>query len=188
MRALIGVLLVGCGGCFSYVRLDPSAPAPKRSTDVVARLVAPTDFPAGQVTVHGVIEVAGLLAYGDGDSLVIAARHVSAADGDSYAGYGGLITILRPNVATLEAKRASAWKTGIALGTGGAQVCPNQPVAIHRMQREPVRVDQEAENDAHPYQAGEQCRDLEISCAVQDLQQPGRIVPSPRQCARRVTR
>ncbi|PYO38734.1 MAG: hypothetical protein DMD29_12195 [Gemmatimonadetes bacterium] len=120
MRALIGMLLVACGGCFSYVSLDPSAPAPRRSTDVVARLVAPTDFPAGQVTVHGVIEVAGLLAYGDGDSLVIAARHVSAANGDSYAGYGGLITILRPNVATLEEKRASAWKTGIALGAGGA--------------------------------------------------------------------
>src|SRR2546427_12464841 len=108
MRALIGMLLVACGGCFSYVSLDPSAPAPKRSTDVVARLVAPTDFPAGQVTVHGVIEGAGLLAYGDGDSLVIAARHGSAANGDSYGGYGGLITILPPNGATPAGKRASA--------------------------------------------------------------------------------
>jgi len=122
MRAVTAVLLVRCGGCFSYVSLDPSAPAPKRSTEVIARLVAATDFPAGPVTVHGVIEVAGLLAYGDGDSLVIAARHVSAADGETYAGYGGLITILRPNVATLEGKRVSPWKTGMALGAGGAVI------------------------------------------------------------------
>src|SRR2546426_11598185 len=94
MRALIGMLLVACGGCFSYVSLDPSAPAPKRSTDVVARLVAPTDFPAGQGTGHGGIEGGGLLADGGGGSLVIAARHVSGANGGSHPGHRGPINSL----------------------------------------------------------------------------------------------
>ena len=109
------VWLAGCG-CFSYVRIDPGAPEPRRGTEVIASLGpdAGREFAVGQITIRGVTKVAGAVAYADADSLVIAARRLWSSDGDDYAGSEGLFTITRSQLSGLEQRRVSGWKSGVA--------------------------------------------------------------------------
>jgi hypothetical protein len=90
--------------------------------DVIARLGTRGEFPLGAITIHDVTEITGRVVYSDADSLVIAARRLSSASGEDYAGGEGLITIQSSQVAGLEQRRFSAWKTGIALGAGGGVI------------------------------------------------------------------
>ncbi len=115
-RHCVALVWLACCGCFSYVRLDPAAPEPRRGTEVVASLGAGAgrEFSVGQITVHGITKVAGAVAYADADSLVIAARRLWSSDGDDYAGSEGLFTIPRGELSGLEERRVSAWKTGVA--------------------------------------------------------------------------
>jgi len=117
-RHLVPFVWLACCGCFSYVRLDPAAPEPRRGTEVVASLGSDggREFAVGQITVHGVTRVAGAVAYADADSLVIAARRLWSLSGDDYAGNEGLFTIARNQLTGLEERRVSAWKSGVAAG------------------------------------------------------------------------
>jgi len=108
-----------CIGCFSYTRIDSTAlPGPQRGTEVIARLAAPGEFQVGTISIHDVLSVAGRVAYADMDSVVIAARELSAASGDDYPGYEGLLSVRRNQLAHLDRRRLSVWKTGAAFGLG----------------------------------------------------------------------
>ncbi len=115
-RHFVPFLWLACCGCFSYVRIDPGAPEPRRGTEVIASLGpdAGREFAVGQITIRGVTKVAGAVAYADTDSLVIAARRLWSSDGDDYAGSEGLFTITRSQLSGLEQRRVSAWKSGVA--------------------------------------------------------------------------
>ena len=116
--SISGLLL--CCGCFPYAQINTTAtqPGPQPGAEVIARLAVPGEFQVGSVTIHDVTAVAGRVAYADTDSLVIAARQLSAASGDDYAGSEGLLPIRRSQIARLEEKRFSLWKTGVAFGVG----------------------------------------------------------------------
>ena|SRR5438309_840673 len=113
-----GLLL--CCGCFSYAQIGSTAaqPGPQRGAEVIARLAVPSEFQVGSITIRDVTAVTGRVAYADSDSLVIAARQLSAASGDDYAGSEGLLPIRRSQIARLDRRHFSPWKTGVALGVG----------------------------------------------------------------------
>jgi len=75
-----------------------------------------------ETTVHDVITVSGRVLYADLDSLVVAVSRFTTASANDYPGLGTRVAIPPTNVRDLEHHRLSAFRSGRAIGTGGAAI------------------------------------------------------------------
>jgi len=120
MRCLACVV-ISLWGCVSYTRLETTTP-PVRGWDVQARLSAPMEIRLQETTVHDVNTVSGRVLYADLDSLVVAVSRFTTASANDYPGLGTRVAIPPTNVRDLEHHRLSAFRTGLAIGTGAAAI------------------------------------------------------------------
>lgn len=119
VRALLLSSLIPLSGCLSYTPIGTTTPA--RGAEVEAT-TAPLDARVGEITVHRVTRVDGRVAFADNDSLVIVARRFVSETGTEYRSIGDAVTIQRAQLLSMKQRRLSAWKTGLAIGLGGAAV------------------------------------------------------------------
>jgi hypothetical protein len=119
MRVVLLSCLAPLAACLAYTPLGNTTPT--RGAEVVVRM-APLDARVGEITVHHVTRVDGRVAFADADSLVIAGSRFISETGTEYHSIGDAVTIRRAQLVEVRQKRVSAWKTGLAVGLGGAAV------------------------------------------------------------------
>jgi len=106
--------------CYGYAPLD--RPAPTVGQEVRATLLAPTSFQLGEVTLQTVDRVEGLVQRVAGDSVLVSGDWVFTPLGSRYAAGGGMLLLDRPGLRSLEVRRLSPTRTGLAavLAAGAA--------------------------------------------------------------------
>jgi len=106
-------------GCYRYAPLE--SPGPAVGQEVRATLPAPTSVRLGEVTLAAVDRVEGLVQRVAGDSVAISGDWVFTPLGSRFAASGGVLLLDRPGLRSLEVRRLSPARTGIAavLAAGG---------------------------------------------------------------------
>jgi hypothetical protein len=99
-------------GCYHYV---PALTTARQGTPLRARLNSMAAFELAQVTVNNIDQVEGEMVQVDGGDLVLSATWLEAVTGNGYAGNGWTVRIPEANVAGLEQKRLSWWRTGLVI-------------------------------------------------------------------------
>jgi len=113
---LLMALLLGAGGCFSYV--SESELTPTRGTPIRVHLERPASFELTRLTVNNVIIVSGELIRRDAGDVLLSATWLDTDVGSGFDGESWTLRIPDTNVSALEVKKFSWWRTGIAvLGT-----------------------------------------------------------------------
>jgi len=112
MVLALAVMPLGAA-CYHYVPAD--ARVAPQGTPVRARLNTMSDFELSQITVNNIDQVEGEVVRLDGSELVLSATWLQAITGNGYAGNGWTVRIPEANVAGLEEKRLSWWRSGIVV-------------------------------------------------------------------------
>jgi hypothetical protein len=118
MRGITGRLWVAwvaiaeSSACYAYRPLEELTPAPGR--EVRATLATPTTLRIGELTLHDVDRVDGLVYAASGDSLLVSGFWVYTQVGSRYAANGGVFPFARPALRSLEVRRFSVGRTGVA--------------------------------------------------------------------------
>lgn len=115
MRPIIPVLLLSflLNGCYAY---RPTNELQRRASEVRLRLLAPNDFRLTHLTASDVIVVDGEVIRMEGDSVLLSARWLKARSGYEFPGSGETVGVARINVAAVEKKHISPFRTALAVG------------------------------------------------------------------------
>lgn len=107
-----GVALVASAACYAYRPLVETTPAPGR--EVRATLATPVSLRVGELTLHDVDRVEGLIYAAGPESLLVSGSWVYTQLGSRYPANGGVFPLERPALRSLEVRRLSAPRTGLA--------------------------------------------------------------------------
>ncbi|HEY3221952.1 MAG TPA: hypothetical protein VGJ80_14575 [Gemmatimonadales bacterium] len=111
MPAVAGMAVLSAA-CFAYQPLQQPVPVP--GTEVRATLATPVSVPLGEVTVQNVNRIEGLVYRAGADSLVISGIWVYTCEGSRYAANGSALYFTHPELASLEVRRLSPGRSGLA--------------------------------------------------------------------------
>lgn len=106
------VALVASAACYAYRPLGQTTPSPGR--EVRATLAAPVSLRVGELTLHDVDRVEGLIYAASPDSLLVSGSWVYTHLGSRYPAGGGVFPFERPALRSLEVRRLSPKRTGLA--------------------------------------------------------------------------
>lgn len=109
--------LLGASGCYHYVA-EPVTPIPQ-GTPVRIRLVTPESFELPSITAHNIGTVTAEMIREDDGEVVVSTRWLDAVTGEGFDGESWTFRIERANVAALQIRELSRWRTA-ALFVGGA--------------------------------------------------------------------
>lgn len=104
--------LATSAACYAYRPLGETTPAPGR--EVRATLATPVSLRVGELTLHDVDRVEGLVYTAGPESLLVSGSWVYTQVGSRYPAGGGVFPIERPTLRSLEVRRLSAPRTGLA--------------------------------------------------------------------------
>lgn len=90
--------------CYAYQPAGRVTPAPGR--EVRAMLATPTSLRIGELTLHDVERLEGLVYSANGDSLTLSGAWVYTQLGSRYAANGGVFPLERPRLRTLEDRKS----------------------------------------------------------------------------------
>lgn len=111
MRPIALVLLCTLlSGCFTY---SPTQKTPGRAARVRVTLASPADFRLAEFTANEVVVAEGEIVRVDSAEVVLSALELRARSGYEFVGNGETLTIARGNVAVLETRRISAWRSAL---------------------------------------------------------------------------
>lgn len=114
MRPIALVLLCALlSGCFTY---GPARNAPGQAARVRLTLSSPADFRLADFTANEVVVVEGEIVRADTQEVVLSALELRARSGYEFIGQGATLTIPRSNVAALETRRISPWRSALVAG------------------------------------------------------------------------
>lgn len=100
-------------GCFTYA---PTRDAPGQAARVRVTLSSPADFRLRDFTANEVVVAEGEVVRVEEERLVLSALELRARSGYEFIGQGETIAIPRSNVAVLETRRVSAWRSALVAG------------------------------------------------------------------------
>jgi hypothetical protein len=106
------VALATSAACYAYRPLGETTPTLGR--EVRATLASPATLRVGELTLHDVERVDGLIYSAGRDSLLISGSWVYTQLGFRYPANGGVFPFERPALRSLEVRRFSAQRTGLA--------------------------------------------------------------------------
>src|SRR5688572_25954638 len=112
-------ILVLCGlaaavGCYHYV--PAVATAAPQGTQLRAQLNTMAAFELSQITVNNIDRVEGEMVRVDAGDLVLSATWLQAVTGNGYAGNGWTVRIPEGNVAGLQRRTFSWWRSAVVIG------------------------------------------------------------------------
>ena len=117
MRSIALVLLCALlSGCFTY---SPARSAPGQAARVRVTLSSPADFRLAEFTANEVVVAEGEIVRADSAEVVLSALELRARSGYEFVGQGATLVIPRSNIAVLETRRISVWRSALI---GGALV------------------------------------------------------------------
>ena len=109
------MVLPALAGCYHYVS-TPTTSHPQ-GTPLRANLASMASFELAQVTVNNIDRVEGEMVRVDGGGdLILSATWLQAVTGNGYPGNGWTVRIPGANVAGVEMKKISWWRTGAVIG------------------------------------------------------------------------
>jgi hypothetical protein len=106
------VALATSAACYSYRPLGETTPSPGR--EVRATLASPVSLRVGELTLHDVNRVEGLIYAASPNSLSVSGSWVYTQVGSRYPANGGVFPLERPALRSLEVRRLSVHRTGLA--------------------------------------------------------------------------
>jgi hypothetical protein len=104
--------MIASTACYAYRPLVE--PTPAAGSEVRATLATPSSLRVGELTLHDVNRVDGLVYSARGDSLLVSGNWVYTQVGSRYAANGGVFPFERPALRSLEVRRFSLARTGAA--------------------------------------------------------------------------
>jgi hypothetical protein len=110
----VGAAGVLTAACYAYAPLEPPAPAPAVGQEVRVTLSVPTSIQLGEVTLQAVDRVEGMVQRVTADSFIVSGDWVFTPLGSRYAAGGGALLLQRPALRSLEVRRFSPARTGVA--------------------------------------------------------------------------
>jgi hypothetical protein len=110
--ALGGVGVAVSAACYAYRPVGETPPAAGR--EVRATLATPVSLRVGELTLHDVDRVEGLVFAASSDSLLLSGSWVYTQLGSRYPANGGVFPFERPALRSVEVRRLSARRTGLA--------------------------------------------------------------------------
>jgi hypothetical protein len=116
LMSIVLLLLFSLNGCYAY---RPTYELQRRASEVRVRLSAPQDFRLIHLTASDVALVDGEVIRMGADSVLLSARWLKARSGYEFPGSGETVGVPRSNVAIIEKKHISPFRTALALGGVG---------------------------------------------------------------------
>ena len=116
VRTLPAILLAAAAGCYHYVP-EPARPLP-RAAPVRVHLSKPTSFELPALTAHNVGSMDAEVVRDDDGTLVVSARWLDAVTGHGYPGEGWTFELPRSDVARVDVRRLSVWRTALVFAGG----------------------------------------------------------------------
>jgi hypothetical protein len=120
-RERIGTTIVAAmllSACYTYQPL--ARPTPDAGAEVRATFSEPVPFRVGEQTIHDVQRIEGQVYSSNGDTVLVWGTWLQTGVGSRYSAQGGSLALPRERIATLEQRRFSAGRSGLAaLVTGG---------------------------------------------------------------------
>ena len=110
---MVGVMLAALSGaCYSYRPLE--APVPRVGAEVRAQLSDPISVQVGDVTLNGVNLVEGRVYRAQADSVMVYGDWLYTSVGSRYSANGGALLLNRERIGSLQVRRLSAARSGVA--------------------------------------------------------------------------
>ena len=102
------------GACYTYQYQPLAAPAPRPGVEVRAELSTPIRVQIGEMTLNDVSLVEGQVYYAQGDSVMVWGQWIYTRGGTRFSANGGSLYLDRQHVGTLQVRRLSAVRSGVA--------------------------------------------------------------------------
>jgi hypothetical protein len=115
---VIALALLGAAGCYHYV--PATVTMERQGAPLRTRLNTMAAFELSAITVNNIDVVEGEMVRVDGGDLVLSATWLQAVTGNGFPGNGWTVRIPESNVASVERRSFSWWRSGIVIGAIGA--------------------------------------------------------------------
>jgi hypothetical protein len=98
--------------CYTYQPLR--APVPATGQEIRGTMLTTRSVRLGEITLDGVDRIEGIVQSAHGDSVVVSADWVYTQRGSRYSANGGILPLDRTALRSLEVRRLSPARTGLA--------------------------------------------------------------------------
>jgi hypothetical protein len=109
-------LAVTSTACHRYVPRGV-APVP-RGTPVHVRLEQPSSFRLPSMTAHRIDRLTAEMVREDRDAVVLSALRLASVEGEDFDGRNATLSVARADIAALEVRRVSTWRTAFVVAGG----------------------------------------------------------------------